>query len=188
MKPTTIIATLVVSLSVANGVCSTPATDLNKCSSLPDKSARNKCYENAIRQVKAKLIEDFKDPSSVQYRNVVVSEFERVDGKGKGRMVCGEVNAKNSFGAYVGFKRFAGSPDDRGILWDKGPEDVLSQLLVEKWASWCGNPIYFTSGATQPAKTTPVSPAIANCIAESESGGLKGDARKQFMKECLTRH
>lgn len=38
-----------------------------------------------------------KDPESVRFRNVRVF---------RGVAVCGEVNAKNSYGGYVGFKRF----------------------------------------------------------------------------------
>ena len=41
-----------------------------------------------------------KDPSSVQFRRVEIKMF-----KGN-RIVCGELNAKNSYGGYVGFKKF----------------------------------------------------------------------------------
>lgn len=40
--------------------------------------------------------DQLKDPSSAQFK-----EVRRTDG-----VVCGEVNAKNSFGAYEGFRRF----------------------------------------------------------------------------------
>lgn len=44
-----------------------------------------------------KLVADqLRDPSSAQFRNVF-----RHDGT-----VCGQVNGKNGFGAYVGFRRF----------------------------------------------------------------------------------
>lgn len=42
-----------------------------------------------------------KDPSSVQYRGV--RSFVT---SGNQRIICGEYNAKNSFGAYTGFKPF----------------------------------------------------------------------------------
>ena len=45
------------------------------------------------------LKKDFKDPSSVQFRNVK-------DYHGGVSKVCGELNAKNSYGGYEGFKRF----------------------------------------------------------------------------------
>jgi hypothetical protein len=50
-------------------------------------------YEN---EAKAFIIKDMLDPSSVQFRDVSTSD----------KCVTGEINAKNSFGAYVGFKGF----------------------------------------------------------------------------------
>ena len=40
------------------------------------------------------------DPSSAQFKNIYTSSY---DGK---PAACGEVNAKNAFGAYVGYQRF----------------------------------------------------------------------------------
>lgn len=45
-----------------------------------------------------------KDPGAAQFRNVRLVE------NAKGTVVCGELNGKNSYGAYTGFKRFVGSP------------------------------------------------------------------------------
>jgi hypothetical protein len=41
-----------------------------------------------------------KDPGSAQFRNVRVVPYKN------GRVVCGEVNGKNSYGGYVGFTPF----------------------------------------------------------------------------------
>lgn len=49
-----------------------------------------------ISTAKTRLQYDLKDPESARYRNVVVIREN----------VCGEFNAKNSMGGYVGFKRF----------------------------------------------------------------------------------
>ena len=46
--------------------------------------------------VKAFIVSTLKDPESARFRNVQV----------KWEAVCGEVNAKNSYGGYVGFRRF----------------------------------------------------------------------------------
>lgn len=56
-----------------------------------------------------KAVTDFlgssmKDPSSIQLRNVKV----RVDPDRTLARVCGEFNAKNSFGGYVGYQKFYG--------------------------------------------------------------------------------
>jgi hypothetical protein len=45
----------------------------------------------------------FKDPSSVQFRDLKYKE--KTPG---GWAMCGEFNAKNSYGGYVGFQRFSG--------------------------------------------------------------------------------
>lgn len=42
-----------------------------------------------------------KDPDSVKFQNLRIAYY---DG---GKVVCGEVNAKNSYGADVGYKKFA---------------------------------------------------------------------------------
>lgn len=52
-----------------------------------------------VKQAKAALTRGLKDPSSVQWRDLGLAE-------GGLPMLCGEMNAKNSYGAYVGFKRF----------------------------------------------------------------------------------
>lgn len=55
---------------------------------------------------------DLNDPASAQYRAIHsyrLSDLEELRPTGftpGGRIVCGEVNAKNRFGGYVGFKRF----------------------------------------------------------------------------------
>lgn len=73
-----------------------------------------------VERAKANLIVDFNDPSSAQFRD------ERYYNTSFGEVYCGEVNGKNSFGAYVGFRRFIVTeernglssvfPDDRGMM------------------------------------------------------------------------
>lgn len=68
--------------------------------------------EEARNAVRAML----KDPESAQFRNI----YSRGMG-GKpipNATVCGEVNAKNSYGGYIGFTRFYQSkPGERATLW-----------------------------------------------------------------------
>lgn len=54
------------------------------------------CQPNEKKAAQDFISKDFIDPSSAQFRN----ETQK-DG-----VLCGEVNSKNSFGAYTGFKRF----------------------------------------------------------------------------------
>lgn len=46
------------------------------------------------------LVKDFKDPFSVKVRGAYFASEAR------GRVLCGELNGKNSYGAYVGFRSF----------------------------------------------------------------------------------
>ncbi len=69
--------------------------------------------EGAARELVAPTLYD---PSSAQFRNLRVS----------GDFLCGEVNGKNRFGAYVGFRPFAGVPKH-------GPSSVI---IVEEGKSF----------------------------------------------------
>ncbi len=59
--------------------------------------------EQVIEAAKKSLADTLKDPSSAQFRNVRFVEY--LDGV----VICGEVNGKNSYGGYVGFKDFVAS-------------------------------------------------------------------------------
>ena len=61
-----------------------------------------------IAKSKAMMADRFNDPDSAKFRKVVV-----VRGT-----VCGEVNAKNLMGGYVGYKRFV--VDEEDALVDSG--------------------------------------------------------------------
>jgi hypothetical protein len=60
-----------------------------------------------IDQIKNTLSYDLKDPGSAQFRNIRAADVTLSDGT-KERRVCGKLNGKNSFGAYVGFEWFGG--------------------------------------------------------------------------------
>lgn len=54
-----------------------------------------------VERAKAAVAHDLKDPWSARFRDVHVHhDFE------DWKTVCGQVNAKNSYGAYSGFQRF----------------------------------------------------------------------------------
>jgi len=65
------------------------------------------CTANAadVEMVKKLIINSAKDPGSVVFRNVRVGTF--AGSLGKFEVVCGEYNAKNSYGGYGGFTGFA---------------------------------------------------------------------------------
>jgi uncharacterized protein (DUF3084 family) len=82
----------------------------------------------AEAEVRAKL----KDPDSAQFRNVYVADSLLLS-------LCGEVNAKNAYGGYVGFKRFrmstiAGRVDSTADIWiepSTRARDEFEQLRVQ---------------------------------------------------------
>jgi murein DD-endopeptidase MepM/ murein hydrolase activator NlpD len=59
--------------------------------------------EQAVEAAKQTVANALKDPNSAQFRNVRLTRY--LDGN----VVCGEVNAKNSYGGYVGFSPFVAS-------------------------------------------------------------------------------
>lgn len=52
----------------------------------------------AVTALRAKVLASLKDPASAQWQNEIVSPDKNT--------ICGEVNAKNSMGGYVGFKHY----------------------------------------------------------------------------------
>ena len=61
-------------------------------------------HAQLIAQAKAAVTKDLKDPDSALFRNLAV--YTTSTGA---LAVCGEFNAKNSYGGYVGYKQFASS-------------------------------------------------------------------------------
>lgn len=68
--------------------------------------------EQAIEAAKQTVANSLKDPSGAQFRNVRLVSY--LDGK----VICGEVNGKNSYGGYVGFSPFVASTTSSD-LYDK---------------------------------------------------------------------
>lgn len=62
------------------------------------------------------LVEGMADPTSLMFRKEIL-----VDGH-----LCGEINAKNGFGAYVGFTRFVSNRDGYFVEGEKMVENDFS--------------------------------------------------------------
>lgn len=67
-------------------------------------STCNASGADVIVSTKKALSDRMKDPDSIKFKNV----FSSYTDKG-GYVACGQLNSKNSFGAYMGFKRFIGN-------------------------------------------------------------------------------
>ncbi|MBC3934078.1 SCO family protein [Undibacterium sp. CY7W] len=123
------------------------------------------CSVQESKEAKDFLISNLKDPESVQFRNEVFNEYG----------VCGEVNAKNSFGGYVGFKRFYSIKDPK-----TGSRTALIEndnLLVSPNLDAKVNGVSFESSWT------------LYCQKQSRFSFLgwgKGDVDKKFVNTDLT--
>lgn len=72
------------------------------------------------------VVSILKDPSSAQFRGMFLSHGRELTSTSVAHPVtlCGEINAKNTYGGYVGFRRFVARPnyaliqqDDNGSLF-----------------------------------------------------------------------
>lgn len=78
-------------------------------------------------RVKAQL----RDPGSAQFRAVRL--YKTMDPP----VVCGEVNAKNGFGAYMGFTRFVSRGSLQVIESELGREVSEPDAMDEVWRQFC---------------------------------------------------
>lgn len=89
----------------------------------PSKEELAKQEEAAlIAKYQTKVANSLKDPNSAQFRDV------KLIAGGKG--ICGEINAKNSYGGYDGFKVFMLGPDGVPYILHQG----LQRKFAVKWA------------------------------------------------------
>lgn len=56
--------------------------------------------EKTIAAAQDSIKRGLKDPNSAEFQNLRIANYNN------GKVVCGEINAKNSYGGYVGYKRF----------------------------------------------------------------------------------
>lgn len=116
------------------------------------------CSGNVEKLVKEQL----KDPDSAQFKDV----------KGK----CGEVNAKNSYGGYTGFKRFYVS-NDVAILENQDDENILPFELG--WQAHCE----IKSKLSQTEKDACVSAGnFAAAVVSSKLAGVSINLSKESIK------
>ena len=68
--------------------------------------------------------EKIREPASAQFRNQFI---------GKGGAPCGEVNAKDAFGTYIGFQRYISVARELTLL----AQDVAPADFDESWRELC---------------------------------------------------
>ncbi|MEG3116853.1 copper resistance protein NlpE N-terminal domain-containing protein [Salinicola sp. 4072] len=100
------------------------------------ESAMNEAYNSysqeadatLISQAQASLKYNLKDPESAQFRDMEINRGQS-DGK-KQLYTCGEMNAKNSYGGYNGFKPFIAIPGGQVLISDEDlPE--LNEIISD---------------------------------------------------------
>lgn len=92
--------------------------------------------EAVMEQAKQALAGGLKDPASAQFRNVRLVSYNN------GAVVCGEVNGKNSYGGYVGFKPFVASPAGSALLKSGGRYPEIDAAANAGIFTACSGPAY----------------------------------------------
>lgn len=85
--------------------------------------------ENDIAHAQNIIKEMLKDPESARFRRVygAQGDVEKI-------AICGEFNAKNSYGGYTGYKPFMVFEDgDRGFVWDSNADGFsFDNMMIEE--------------------------------------------------------
>jgi len=116
--------TLVISAIILSGCVSGRSLMDQNIALTDDMSQETEAYfqkngkEATIEAGKEAVRSLLKDPNSAEFSDMSIEGFRT------GRLVCGVVNAKNSFGGYVGRKPFAASPSIARIYEDHGYEFI----------------------------------------------------------------
>jgi RNA polymerase subunit RPABC4/transcription elongation factor Spt4 len=79
--------------------------------------------------IQNKIKQNAKDPDSVQFRNEKINNNTDV-----GAVACGQYNAKNSFGAYVGYKGFVAVEKTQKTYFEDGPN---KGEFAKYWNTYC---------------------------------------------------
>ncbi|MHC9086261.1 hypothetical protein ACYX7E_14715 [Luteimonas sp. RIT-PG2_3] len=86
-----------------------------------------------LQALRAAVTENFKDPASAQFRRLELVSGPDSPQKNPGEGIyCGEVNAKNSLGAYVGFMPFMAAILGDGAFAIKVAEDTDGVTIVRE--------------------------------------------------------
>lgn len=85
-----------------------------------------------IAAARAAVADGLKDPAAAQFRNLSAV----TDGAGL-RKVCGEVNAKNSYGGYIGFQAFAYAPGIGTVLAPEADDKSDEANAANRAGSGC---------------------------------------------------
>lgn len=94
-----------------------------------EKKAAQKLIAQASKEARKKIASGFKDPDSVKFKDLRITK--------DGTVVCGMVNAKNSYGGYTGFEMFYS-------MWVLEHAAIVTRDNLSLYESFCAD--------TQPLK------------------------------------
>jgi hypothetical protein len=101
--------------------------ELTAKSSLDKWSAAKTAIAALENRVKPAMDAYLFDPFSARYRELRV---------GRGGALCGQVNAKNRMGAYVGFKDFVLDDDGKSLFISRNSNGVATELYTDFAQAW----------------------------------------------------
>jgi hypothetical protein len=93
-----------------------------------DAKVRN-ASKSDLQALRAAMEDRLKDADSAKFRNVRIG-----DEKDGSQVMCGEVNSKNSFGAYAGYTKFIAAYM-KGVVFVVGVDDGEKTSASEACAS-----------------------------------------------------
>ena len=107
------------------------------CSSAGTDKTQNRAQDPFFVAVAAEdnLKAELKDPGSADFRGRFVSRVTD-----EGLALCGEVNSKNSFGGYTGFRRFVAGPF-KGQPVAIENENADQKEFSKIWEAICSRPV-----------------------------------------------
>ena len=147
-------------LLVAVYSCAAFATsqdDISTCEKIKNAKRRGECFEKValklndsksemetfVARAKQEATRSFLDPESGKFRNLYVTQNK------SGLSLCGEINGKNSYGGYVGYRRFIQHFDTSKKTYEKvstepaSPKDemdkIRSDFFTMSWDLLCTN-------------------------------------------------
>ena len=137
------------------GSFAAPQDDGSSCEKIKEAQRRGECFEKVARKLndsksemetfitraKQEATRSFLDPESAKFRNLYVTKDK------SGLSLCGEINGKNSFGGYAGYRRFIQHFDTSNNTYEKvstepaSPKDemekIRSDLFTMSWDLMC---------------------------------------------------
>ncbi|QYG09817.1 hypothetical protein [Janthinobacterium sp. PAMC25594] len=157
---------LITAMLSATGVASAASKDGFTCEKIKDKIVRASCIDSRnekndinkgekerndaiqkfVKEAKYKLTSDLKDPVSAQLTELLYVK----DSSSKSEFLCGMVNAKNSYGGYIGAKPFyvqkfenpiSGNSQNQFLTWIAGQEEVsvgMEGANIKLAMAYCG--------------------------------------------------